>query len=120
MTIFTLLADSLATSADALPGADEQLYSSLFMFAMIFVVFYFLIIRPQQKKYKTHLAMISSIKRNDKVITAGGVIGKVTKVSDNGELQVEIAKGVEVSVVAATVTSVTDNKSKAVSNDNKK
>ena len=94
------------------------MYSSLFMFAMIFVVFYFLIIRPQQKKYKHHIAMISSIKRNDKIVTAGGIIGKVTKVGDNGELLVEIAKGVEVSVVATTVTSVTDHKSKAVANDN--
>lgn len=117
MTIFTLLADSLATGAQAVPGADEQLFSSLFMFGMIFVVFYFLIIRPQSKKFKQHQAMIASIKRNDKIITAGGIIAKVTKVSDNGELSVEIAKGVEVSVVASTVTSVTDHKSK-VANDN--
>lgn len=124
MTIIHFLAESLATSASELPSAvpsgDEQLYSSLFMFAMIFVVFYFLIIRPQSKKYKQHLAMISSIKRNDKVVTAGGIVGKVTKVQDNGELLVEIAKGVEVAIVASTVSSVTDHKSKAVSNDNNK
>lgn len=122
MTILNFLAEPLATSAGALPsgvpGADEQLYSSLFMFAMIFVVFYFLIIRPQQKKFKTHQAMIGGIKRNDKVITAGGIVGKVTKVSDNGELSVEIAKGVEVSVIAQTVSAVTDHKSKKVANDN--
>jgi preprotein translocase subunit YajC len=111
------LADALA-STPATPSSDEQLYSSLFMFAMIFVVFYFLIIRPQSKKYKQHLAMISAIKRNDTVITAGGIVGKVTKVSDNGELLVEIAKGVEVSVISSTVSSVTDHKSKATNDNN--
>lgn len=112
------LADAVAAAPAALPSQDEQLYSSLFMFATIFVVFYFLIIRPQQKKYKTHLAMITSIKRNDSVVTAGGIVGKVTKVSENGDLLVEIAKGVEVTVKAQTILEVTDHKSKAVANDN--
>ena len=116
MMTLNFLADAVATAS--LPSQDEQLYSSLFMFAMIFVVFYFLIIRPQSKKYKQHIAMISAIKRNDIVVTAGGIVGKVTKVSDNGELLVEIAKGVEVSVIANTVSGVTDHKSKAVANDN--
>ena len=62
--------------------------------------------------------MISAIKRNDTVITAGGIVGKVTKVSDNGELLVEIAKGVEVSVISSTVSSVTDHKSKATNDNN--
>jgi len=120
ITLMTLnfLADAVAAAPAALPSQDEQLYSSLFMFATIFVVFYFLIIRPQQKKYKTHLAMITSIKRNDSVVTAGGIVGKVTKVSENGDLLVEIAKGVEVTVKAQTILEVTDHKSKAVANDN--
>lgn len=109
------LADALATAP--VPTSDEQLYSSLFMFATIFVVFYFLIIRPQQKKFKQHLSMITSIKRNDNVVTAGGIVGKVTKVNDNGELLIEIAKGVEVVVKAQTILEVNDHKSK-VANDN--
>jgi len=116
--ILNFLADSLATTPT--PSGDEQLYSSLFMFAMIFVVFYFLIIRPQSKKYKQHSAMITSIKRNDTVVTAGGIVGKVNKVSDNGDLHVEIAKGVEVTVRAQTILEVTNHKGKAPTNDNSK
>ena len=117
MMTLNFLADAIATAPANLPSQDEQLFSSLFMFAMIFVVFYFLIIRPQQKKFKQHLAMITSIKRNDSVVTAGGIVGKVTKVSDNGDLLVEIAKGVEVVVKAQTILEVNDHKSK-VANDN--
>ena len=112
------LADAIAATPANLPSQDEQLYSSLFMFAMIFVVFYFLIIRPQSKKYKQHLALISSIKRNDSVLTAGGIVGKVTKVSDNGDLLVEISKGVEVIVRAHTITEVIDRKKVANDNNN--
>jgi preprotein translocase subunit YajC len=113
--ISNFLAEAATTAATS--SSDEQLYSSLFMFAMIFVVFYFLIIRPQSKKYKQHIAMITSIKRNDSVVTAGGIVGKVTKISDNGDLHVEIAKGVEVVVKAQTILEVTDHKGK-IANDN--
>ena len=73
---------------------------------LIFVVFYFLLIRPQQKKVKQHQAMVEALRRGDQVITQGGLIGKVTKVKEDGEIEVEIAEGVKVRVVKATIASV--------------
>ena len=73
---------------------------------LIFVVFYFLLIRPQQKKQKQHREMLAAIRRGDRVITGGGVSGVVTKVLDENEVQVEIAKGVRVKVQRALIASV--------------
>ena len=67
---------------------------------------YFLLIRPQQKKVKQHQAMVEALRRGDQVITQGGLIGKVTKVKEDGEIEVEIAEGVKVRVVKATIASV--------------
>jgi preprotein translocase subunit YajC len=72
---------------------------------LIFVIMYFLILRPQQKRMKEHRNMVSELKRGDQVITQGGLIGKVTDVKDD-ELTVEIAQGVKVRVVRATVAQV--------------
>ncbi|HYH38358.1 MAG TPA: preprotein translocase subunit YajC [Azospirillum sp.] len=72
---------------------------------LIFVVFYFLLIRPQQKKQKEHKAMLDSIRRGDRVVTGGGIIGTVSKV-DNDELQVEIAEGVKVRCLRGTINLV--------------
>ena len=79
---------------------------SLMPLALIFVVFYFLLIRPQQTKMKQHRALLAGIRRNDRVLTGGGIIGVVTKVVSDGELIVEIAEGVRVRVARATVTDV--------------
>jgi preprotein translocase subunit YajC len=79
---------------------------SLAPLLLIFVVFYFLLIRPQQQKMKTHRAMLGAIRRNDRVLTGGGIIGVVTKVVSDGELIVEIAEGVRVRVARATVADV--------------
>ena len=73
---------------------------------LIFVVFYFLLIRPQQKKMKQHQAMVNGLRRGDQVVTQGGLIGKVTKVKDDNEIEVEIATGVKVRVVQATIAQV--------------
>lgn len=73
---------------------------------LIFVVFYFLLIRPQQKKMKAHRAMIAGLRRGDRVVTAGGIIGVVTKVLSDTELQVEIAEGVRVRVARGTISEV--------------
>jgi preprotein translocase subunit YajC len=73
---------------------------------MILGIMYFLIIRPQQKRLKEHREMIGSIKRGDTVVTSGGIIGKVSRVIGDGELQVEIADGVRVRVVRGTVSEV--------------
>ena len=73
---------------------------------LIFAIMYFLLIRPQQKKVKEHQAMIEAVRRGDQVITQGGIVGKVTKVKDDGEVEVEIADGIKVRVIKATPAQV--------------
>lgn len=73
---------------------------------LIFAIMYFLLIRPQQKKLKDHQKMVEGLSRGDQVVTQGGLIGKVTKVKDNNEIEVEVADGVKVRVVQSTITSV--------------
>ncbi len=73
---------------------------------LIFVVFYFLLIRPQQKKAKTHRTMVEALSRGDKVITGGGLLGTVTKAPEGNELQVEIAEGVRVKVMRHTIQEI--------------
>ncbi len=63
---------------------------------LIFAIMYFLLIRPQQQKVKQHKAMVEALRRGDQVVTQGGLIGKVSKVKDDGEVEVEIAEGVKV------------------------
>ncbi|MGA9253967.1 MAG: preprotein translocase subunit YajC [Roseobacter sp.] len=73
---------------------------------LIFLIMYFLLIRPQQKKVKEHAAMVAALRRGDQVITQGGVVGKVVKVKDDGELEVEIAEGVKIRVIQNTIATV--------------
>lgn len=73
---------------------------------LIFAIMYFLLIRPQQKKVKEHRAMVEAVRRGDQVITQGGIIGKVSKVKDDNEIEVEIAKDVKVRVVKSTLSNV--------------
>lgn len=81
---------------------------SLMPLLLIFVVFYFLLIRPQQKKVKAHRELIGAIKRGDKVLTAGGIIGTVVKVEDDATLLVEIARDVRVRVARSTISDLVD------------
>ncbi|MGG5808496.1 preprotein translocase subunit YajC [Falsiroseomonas sp. CW058] len=88
-------------------GGTGAVIMQLLPLLLIFAVFYFLLIRPQQKKMKDHRAMLQALKRNDKVITAGGIVATVTKVRDDSdEVEVEIAPGVRVTVVRGTIGSV--------------
>jgi preprotein translocase subunit YajC len=73
---------------------------------LIFVVFYFLLIRPQQKRMKEHQNMVANLRRGDRIVTGGGVVGTVTKVIDDNEVQVEISEGVRVRVMRQTVQQV--------------
>ena len=73
---------------------------------LIFGIMYFLLIRPQQKKLKDHQAMVAALRRGDQVVTQGGIIGKVVKVKDDGELEIEIADGVKVRVIQSTIANV--------------
>ncbi|MFO1059233.1 MAG: preprotein translocase subunit YajC [Dongiaceae bacterium] len=78
----------------------------LIPFVLIIPIFYFLLIRPQQKKMKDHRALISGVKRGDRVVTGGGIIGQVTKVISDSELQVEVSEGVRVRVLRSSITEV--------------
>ncbi len=69
---------------------------------LIFVIFYFFLIRPQQKKVKEHKVMVENLKRGDKVVTAGGIVGTVDRVIDNEKVEVEISDNVKVEIVKAT------------------
>ncbi len=101
---------SPAYAQAAAPGGTGG-FEAILPLVLIFVVFYFLLIRPQQKKAKEHKALLGSIRRGDKIVTGGGIIGTVTKVVDDNELAVEIAEGVRVRVqrgLIATVLSKTE------------
>jgi len=91
--------------AQAADGAGGALFSFMPLI-LIFIIMYFLLIRPQQRKLKEHKAMVEAIRRGDEVLTQGGIIGKVSKVKDDGELEVEIAANVRVRVPRHTITQV--------------
>lgn len=81
---------------------------------LIFGIMYFLLIRPQQKKLKEHQAMVGALRRGDQVVTAGGLIGKVSKVKEDGEIEVEVADGVKVRVVRSTIAQVLNKTEPAI------
>ena len=97
--------DMMPVFAQAAGGGAGAL-TSLLPLVLIFVVFYFLLIRPQQKKVKEHKAMVEALRRGDRVVTGGGLIGTVSKVINDGEVQVEIAEGVRVRIVRSMVQEV--------------
>ena len=80
--------------------------TSLVPLLLIFVIFYFLLIRPQQKRQKEHRNMLENLRRGDHVVTAGGIMGKVTRVKEGEDVDVEIADGVKVKLVKSTIASV--------------
>ncbi|MFQ5776366.1 MAG: preprotein translocase subunit YajC [Kiloniellaceae bacterium] len=92
--------------AQAASGGGDSGLLSLLPLVLIFVVFYFLLIRPQQKKMKAHKALVEALRRGDRVVTGGGLIGTVTKVLSDTEVQVEVAEGVRVRVVRNTIQDV--------------
>lgn len=81
-------------------------FMSFLPIVMIFGIFYFLLIRPQQKKAREHLAMLTAIRRGDKVVTSGGIIGTVSKLTNDKELLVEIAEGVRVRILRSMIAEV--------------
>jgi len=89
------------SASGGLAGAGQ-----LIPLLLIVGIMYFLLIRPQQKKMKEHKTMVSALRRGDQVVTQGGLIGKVSKVKDDGEVEVEIATGVKVRVVQSTIATV--------------
>jgi preprotein translocase subunit YajC len=87
-------------------GPSGDMLQSMLPLILIFAVFYFLLIRPQQKRAKEHKTSLEAIRRGDKVVLGGGIIGTVTKVASNTELMVEIAEGVRVRVQRAMVAGI--------------
>jgi preprotein translocase subunit YajC len=85
-------------------------------FVLIFVIMYFLLIRPQQKRAKTHQDMIKNVRRGDTVVLNSGMIAKVTKIIDDNEAEVEIADGVKVKVIKAMIADVRNKTEPAPAN----
>lgn len=88
------------------PAGGQEMLSSFLPLILIFVVFYFLLIRPQQKRMKAHKEMLGQLRRGDKVVTSGGIIGTVSKVDSETEVVLEIAEGVRVRVVRGTIQEI--------------
>jgi preprotein translocase subunit YajC len=93
-------------------AGGSAFFVQLFPLLLIFVVFYLFLIRPQQKRAKAHEAKIAGVQKNDDVVTAGGLMGKVTKVADD-HVEVEIAPNVRVKVVKSTIANVQSRNAKA-------
>lgn len=100
-----LVSEAFAQAAAPSGGAGGGLEAFLPLI-LIFVVFYFLLIRPQQKRMKEHKALLAALRRGDRVVTGGGIIGTITKVMNDGEVMVEIAENVRVRVARETISSV--------------
>ena len=92
--------------AQASPLGGDNMLLQLLPFLLIFVIMYFLILRPQQKRTKDHQELVKNLRRGDTVITSGGLVGKVTKVVDDDQIEVEIADGVRVRQVRSMVSGV--------------
>ena len=95
---------SPAYAQGAAGGSD--FFIQLVQILLMFVIFYLLLLRPQQQRAKVHREMVANLRRGDTVVTAGGIVGKVTKVRDDNEIEVEIADNTRVRVVKATVAEV--------------
>ncbi|GFE65871.1 preprotein translocase subunit YajC [Litoreibacter roseus] len=102
----TLSLVALTAPAHAQAAGAGGAIGSFIPLILIFAIMYFLLIRPQQKKVKEHAAMVEALRRGDQVVTQGGIVGKVSKVKDDGEIEVEIAEGVKVRLIKATVAQV--------------
>ena len=87
-------------------GGDGGMLMSLLPFVLIFVIMYFLILRPQQKRQKQHQDMVKNVRRGDTVVTNGGLVGRVTKVVDDDQIEVEVADGVRVRQMRSMVSDV--------------
>jgi preprotein translocase subunit YajC len=100
-------------------GATPDMFISILPFVLIFVIMYFLIIRPQRQQLKKRGEMLSAIRRGDTVVTGGGLVGKVTKVIDDNELEVDLGSGLKVTALRSTIADVRV-KGEPVANQNAK
>ena len=112
----TFSALSLIAAAAAAPSGGAAFFIQTAPLILVFLIFYFLMIRPQTKRMKEHRAQIDAVKKGDKVVTGGGLIGRVTKVTDT-EVEVELAPSVKVRAVKSTLTQVVDPTATPAAND---
>jgi preprotein translocase subunit YajC len=99
------ISPAFAQGGSMFGGSDNMLVSML-PFVLIFVIMYFLILRPQQKRQKQHADMVKNVRRGDTVVTSGGLVGKVTKVIDDEQVEVEVAEDVRVRQMRAMLADV--------------
>ena len=92
--------------AQGVTGASGDFLVNLMPIVLMFVIFYFLLFRPQQQRAKTHREMLTNVRRGDTIVTSGGIIGKITKVVDDREIEVEIASDTRVRVVRSMISEV--------------
>jgi preprotein translocase subunit YajC len=102
------ISEALAQAASgASPSGIMAQVGGIAPFILIFIVFYFLMIRPQQKRQKEHQALVRAAKRGDRIVTSGGIVGVITKAAeDDNDVEVEIAQGVKVRVVRTAISDV--------------
>jgi preprotein translocase subunit YajC len=108
----SLIPDAMAQTAGAAPAGSGLM--PFVMMAVFVVIFYFLLIRPQQKKQKEHQAMIRAAKRGDRIVTSGGIVGTITKAGDaDNEVEVEIAKDVKIRVMRHAISDIVNRNPEA-------
>lgn len=95
-----------ALAQTATPAGGMDMFVQLVPFVLIFIIMYFLIFRPQQKRAREHQDMIKNVRRGDQIVMNGGILGKVTKVGDEPDIEVEIADGVRVRVLRGMIAEV--------------
>ena len=121
-TISTTEAVSTSSNADvAIPydlSAEKVMRDNFLILGVLFFIFYFILIRPQQKRVKLHQAMIKSLQKGSKVITSGGIIGTIIKLEGDDVAVIEIAQGVRVRVAKSSISEVADDKLSEGANDN--
>jgi len=100
-----LISPAFAQTVGAASSAGDM-FAQFMPLLLIFVVFYFLLIRPQQKKMKVQKAMLGALRRGDRVLTGGGIFGTISKIKSDSEVQVEIADGIKVLVARDTISTV--------------
>ena len=111
-----LIPSALAQTAGGSASGGASMIAQFLPLALIFVVFYFLLIRPQQKRMKDHKTKIDAVKKGDQVVTGGGLVGKVARV-DDVYVDVELAPGMKVKAVKATLSDVIDPAAAKPAND---
>jgi preprotein translocase subunit YajC len=92
--------------AQTSPFGGSDMLTSLLPFVLIFVIMYFLILRPQQKRVKQHAEMVKNVRKGDTVITSGGLVGRVTKVVDDDQIEIEVSEGVRIRQMRQMISDV--------------